>query len=220
MPLFANEVKNFCEKHTLLCVATLGLAIPVYCMGRLFGCITKPTGTTKKVNRVATQFPAQPKVSNQPLPQVSPTPNSTTSLQPSKPVSRPIFDELKARNKEKFKSDLAEIAKKIDDYQIEWEANQKLDRNSRFEKKLKEYENNDSLKKEDPAFIRQLAEKQADYELGLVESKHRMFLEMTSALLSSACRNIYLTKEEKDELLQPFLVKYRPFIKDPETINK
>lgn len=220
MPSFANEVKNFCEKHTLLCVATLGLAIPVYCMGRLFGCITKPTGTTKKVNRVATQFPAQPKVSNQPLPQVSPTPNSTTSLQPSKPVSHPIFDELKVRNKEKFKSDLAEIAKKIDDYQMEWEANQKLDRNSRFEKKLKECENNDILKEEDPAFIRHLAERQVDYELWVVERKHQMFLEMTSALLSLACRNTYLTKEEKNEFLQPFLEKYSQYIEDPEKLNK
>lgn len=209
MSTFATEVKNFCENHTLLCVATLGFAIPIYCMGRLFGCITKPTGTTKKVNNVASPLPTPPKASTQQLPPVSRAPNAAIAPQ----VNIPVIDELKAQNKEKFKSDLAEIAKKIDAHQIEWEASQKRDRNLRIEEVIKKHENNDAFKDKKRETLLKLAEMQADSDLRTVELKHEAFITTVNALLSTACGTLFLTKEEKNEFLQPFLEKYSQYIK-------
>lgn len=208
MSSFATEVKNFCENHTLLCVATLGFAIPIYCMGRLFGCITKPTGTTKKVNDVASPLPTPPKASIQQLPPASKAPNVT----PTPQVNIPVIDELKAQNKETFKNNLEDIAKKIDAHQKEWEASQKRDRNSRIEEVIKKHENNDAFKDKGDTLLK-LAEMQADSDLRAVELKHEAFITTVNALLSTACGTLFLTKEEKDELLQPFLEKYSQYIK-------
>lgn len=218
MGSFCKDVKNFCEKHTLLCVFTFGLAIPVYCVGNLLGrlvtCIKKPTGTSKKVDDVAKPIPTQPKVSNQTLPPVKKEttniPPKITPLQPTQPVTNMwelMEPQLKAKAKEDFKSLLETLAKQIEQHQQALNGNLRANRETRIEQLVKKYEI--EFPEFTPEEIREMTEDEVDMKTQYKQDvTQQASLTNMDAKLSLACKVLNLTNEDRKELLQTFLDKY------------